>query len=69
MSRGFDAGKQCLKHVMKLAFLKYGVAMIYRGYLSNIRWTLVSIPVHPTEPEIGSFEGPLMAEFVSPITR
>jgi hypothetical protein len=54
---------------MKLSFLKYGVAMIYRGYLSNIQWTLVSIPVQSTEPEIGGFEEPLMAELGSPIKR
>jgi hypothetical protein len=54
---------------MKLSFLEYGVAVIYRGYLSKIQWTLVSIPVQSTEPEIGSFEGPLMAKLGRPIKR
>jgi hypothetical protein len=55
--------------MMKLSFLEYGVAVIYRGYLSKIQWTLVSISVQSTESEIGSFEGPLMDKLGRPIKR
>jgi len=34
---------------------------IVATFLSKIQWTLVSIPVQSTEPEIGNLKGPLMA--------